>query len=91
MFLNNNNGANLFCQQLGFGSGTIRPESKSKQVSLPADGIRIGLCNDGDTWGSCTGHCNDLSVGGDSADCSNCQTGENAGIKIDCSTGMKIC
>ena len=91
MFWNNNNGANLFCQQLGFDFGTIRPESTSnqRQVALPDDGIRIGQCNDGETWGSCTGGCNDLSVGG--GHCSNCQAGVNAGIKIDCSPGMKIC
>ena len=88
-FWNNGIGANLFCQQLGYNSGTIRSESTSasRQVALPSDGIRVGKCNEGDTWLSCTGGCNDLSVGGDH--CSDCQAGAMAGLKIDCFNGMK--
>lgn len=89
-FWNNGIGANLYCQQLGYDLGEIRPESTSasRQVALPSDGIRIGMCNEGDTWLSCTGGCNDLSVGGDH--CSNCQAGAMAGLQIDCFNGKKI-
>ena len=89
-FWNNGNGADLFCQQLGYQSGTIRAESTSRQVALPSDGIRIGMCNAEDTWPHCTGGCNDLSVGGTpDTGCSDCREGAMAGLKIDCE-GMKI-
>ena len=81
-FWDNGNGADLFCQQLGYQSGTIRAESTSHQVALPSGGIRIGKCNAGDTWPNCTGGCNNLSVGGTS--CSDCREGAMAGLKIEC-------
>ena len=39
-FWNNNIGATLFCQELGFQYGYIKNQS-----DLPNDGLRIGQCN----------------------------------------------
>ena len=54
-FWNNNIGATLFCQQLGYQMGEIKQESISRQVPLPNDGFRIGSCNENDIWPQCTG------------------------------------
>ena len=82
-FWDNNIGASLFCQQLGFDSGTITSEQRT--IRLPRDGIRVGRCNIGDTWLSCTGGCNDLSVGG--GQCSDCRTGVRSGVQVACIKG----
>ena len=83
-FWDNDVGADLFCKKLGYDFGKIRPEStkSNPQVPLPKDGIRIGTCNEGDTFGSCTGGANELSIGGVTS--SDCQSGVMAGLKIDC-------
>ena len=84
-FWNNNNGATLFCQQLGYHRGIIKQESKSRQVPLPNDGFRIGECKKNDIWPHCAGGCSDHTVGG--THCSDCQSGAMAGLKIECSNG----
>ena len=76
-FWNNENGAKLFCQELGFPSGTI-----GDTLTLPSDAVRIGQCELGDVWPDCSGGCNDHSIGGTS--CSNCQSGASSGITINC-------
>ena len=64
-FWNNNNGADLFCQQLnqGYLSGTINKGTVSEYI-LDTDALKIGQCNKGDSWLRCTGGCNSLQVGG---------------------------
>ena len=65
--------------------GEIKQETISRQVPLPNDGFVIGSCNENDIWPHCTGGCcNDHIVGG--TDCVDCQSGDMAGLKIECST-----
>ena len=42
-FWNDNNGATLFCQQLGYEIGIIKQDSMERQVPLSADGFRQNL------------------------------------------------
>ena len=84
-FWGNNNGATLFCQQLGYFSGIVKEESIAGQVPLPDDGFRIGECKTNDIWGQCTGGCNDHTIGG--THCSDCRSGAMAGLRIECSNG----
>ena len=89
-FWNDNNGATLFCQQLGYEIGIIKQDSMERQVPLSADGFRIGACETNDIWPQCTGgYCTGersntrFTIGGDI--CSDCQSGSMAGLKIKCS------
>ena len=84
-FWDNNKGASLFCQQLGYKIGIVKQESIARQVPLPDDGFRIGECKTNDIWGQCTGGCNDQTIGG--THCSDCRSGAMAGLKIECSNG----
>jgi hypothetical protein len=84
-FWNNNKGATLFCQQLGYKIGIVKQESIARQVPLPDDGFRIGECETNDIWGQCTGGCNDHTIGG--THCSDCRSGAMAGLRIECSDG----
>ena len=59
-FWNNNIGANLFCQEFGFESGTL----KNTHLTLPNDGLIIGKCEQRDAWLQCSGNCNNLQIGG---------------------------
>ena len=76
-FWDNNYGASLFCHKLGFPSGTI-----SDRITLPSDGVRMGKCELGDVWPYCSSGSNDHSIGG-----SKCQSGDKAGITINCNSG----
>ena len=86
-FWDNNVGANLFCQELGFSSGVVSSGTGIySSRRLESDAIRIGKCAANDKWLKCTGGCNDLATGGH---CSNnpyakCSAGELAGITIEC-------
>ena len=81
-FWEGNVGADLFCQQLGFGSGEIKGRGS---LSLPKDGLRVGQCNLGDSWLQCSHNvCNQLEIGGNCNDGGSCAKGLNAAISIDC-------
>ena len=89
-FWNDNNGATLFCQQLGYEIGILKQDSIKRQVPLSADSFRIGACEADDIWPQCTGgYCtgesskNRFTIGDDI--CSDCQSGSMAGLKIECS------
>ena len=64
-FWDNNNGADLFCQQLnqGYLSGTINKGTVAEYY-LDSDALQIGRCRNGDRWLNCYGGCNSLQVGG---------------------------
>ena len=64
-FWDNNNGADLFCQQLnqGYLSGTIN-KGNVAEYFLGSDALQIGKCRSGDRWLNCNGGCNSLQVGG---------------------------
>ena len=79
-FWDGDHGASLFCQKLGFPSGTI-----GDRIKLPSDGVRIGKCEVGNVWPYCSGGCNDHSIGG--TKCSDCQSGAKSGITIHCNPG----
>ena len=77
VFWDNNVGYNLFCQEKGFKSG-----KKAHRVPLNADGLRIGLCKEGDPFPNCTSAKNNKMVVGD--DQWQCHKGKDAGLVIDC-------
>ena len=81
-FWDNNLGASLFCQQLGFGSGII----KQRYLILSNDALQVGGCNVGDKWLECSNPiCNQLIIGGQCNDSpGNCNMGEPAGVSIEC-------
>ena len=79
-FWNNNIGANLFCQEFGFESGTL----KNTHLTLPNDGLNIGKCEQRDAWLQCSGNCNNLQIGG-FCGAGKCTKGSKSGILIDCS------
>ena len=82
-FWNNNIGASLFCQQLGFEYGSIK-----ERLILPIDGLRVGLCLHGDKWLQCShDSCNQLEVGGHCNNGGQCTKGQKAGVSIECTGG----
>ena len=87
-FWENDIGASLFCQELGFPSGKI-----TKTLTLPSDGLRVGMCLEGDNWLQCSHpKCNQLIIGGQCNDSSAvCTKGENAAVSIHCDgSGISI-
>ena len=84
-FWDNNNGAKLFCQKMGFTYGKVK--GQGSQSLLTDDAIRIGGCSDSDNQlFGCTGGCNDLKVGGH---CTNndgavCTKGQSTKVEIEC-------
>ena len=82
-FWENNIGADLFCQKLGFDSGEIKGK---RSLQLPSDGLRVGKCNVGDSSVlQCTHEdCNQLELGGQCNNGGSCAKGQKAAIYIDC-------
>ena len=60
-FWDNQVGAELFCQKMGYDSGQLSGRGSGKKYST--DSFRIGKCNGGNNWGKCKGGCNDYEVG----------------------------
>ena len=87
-FWDNDIGASLFCQQLGFGSGKI----KQKYLTLPSDGLWVGGCRDGDKWLQCSNpKCNQLKIGGQCNDSPGyCDKGVKAAFSIECVDSGKL-
>ena len=87
-FWENDVGAGLFCQQLGFTDGVI---IKKHEVPLPSDGLRVGLCNQGDDWLHCSDKdCNQLEIGGQCDNGASCESGAMAAVSIECSNSGKF-
>ena len=71
-FWNNHFGATKFCEQLGcYFGGEVFPMvygisdlDYGKAPYYSVDAFKVGSCLKGDTWGKCTGGCNDMEVGG---------------------------
>ena len=76
-FWDNDIGATLFCQQLGFKFGAI-----NERLELPNDGLRVGRCDEGDPWLQCS-RCGQLQVGGQ-CDAGSCNKGQTAAVSINC-------
>ena len=86
-FWDNQEGAKLFCKKLGHNSGNFSGKGSGEIYSI--DSFRIGKCNSGDKWESCSGGCNDYQVGGA---CSNnppvkCERDQAVKITIECKGG----
>ena len=80
-FWNNQIGATLFCQKLGYTSGTQSGRSLAGVLDERA-AINIGQCDNGDTLEACTGGCNDYKRADDG--CARCGVGNKAKITIEC-------
>ena len=87
-FWNNQQGAKLFCQKMGYPSGTVSGKGSEHKYSM--DSFRIGQCNDGDTWENCTGGCNDYQVGGACSNGVRCDKDQGVKITINCEGGGSI-
>ena len=81
-------GATLFCQKLGFGSGKI----KKKGLILPSDALQVGRCKQGENWLQCSyPKCNQLKIGGQCNDSPGyCTKGAPAAFSIDCIDSGKL-
>lgn len=60
-FWDNQIGAMLFCQKLGFEDGRVSGQRSGN--SYTSDSFMVGKCNKGDTWTKCSGRCNRCSLG----------------------------
>ena len=83
-FWDNQEGAKLFCQKMGYMSGQFSGRGSWQKYST--DSFRIGKCNAGDEWESCSGGCNDYQKG---SRCSNnrlakCDKNQKVKITIKC-------
>ena len=59
--------------------------STNSHLVLPNDGLRVGQCNQGDTWLQCSHNdCNQLQVGGQCNNGGMCTQGQYAAVSIDC-------
>ena len=84
-FWNNQNGAKLFCNRLGYDSAVL---SKTSGRYL-MDSLRIGQCENGDTLESCSGGCNDYQLGGSCSDNNpvSCEAKHGGKFTVECSGG----
>ena len=84
-FWNNDNGATLFCKELGCVDGELRgiTPGVGTKIPLESDALSIGKCKKQDTWPNCSGGCNTMSVGGQNCG-GNCDAGEKAKLIIQC-------
>ena len=89
-FWNNQIGAKLFCKKMGFQSG--RFSGRGSGEFYGGNSFRIGQCEQGDTWGSCSGGCNDYQRGGSCSDNVNatCDDSQAVKITINCSGGNNV-
>ena len=55
-FCDNDIGASLFCQKLGYDAGAIKRDSNNNLIKfdLQSDGLTVGKCDDGDQLLQCT-------------------------------------
>ena len=84
-FWDNNFGADLFCQQLGYSSGLVK--GRGQELGLPADALRVGKCSATNEWLKCDGGQNNYAIG---SDCNyGCKAGDRASIEIECKKGIR--
>ena len=60
-FWDNNIGATLICNKLGYNSGVV---SRMYGEKYSTDAFKIGMCKINDNLTNCSGNCNDYRVGG---------------------------
>ena len=76
-------GANLFCQKMGYDGGSV----KQTDTTYSKDSFSIGKCNADDVWGNCRGGCNKYTVG--DAACT-CEASQLNRISITCTGWDKV-
>ena len=89
---------NMFCQKLGYWSGTVEPSSLthpiSKQpVTYDESSFMVGSCHENNTWPICEGGCNQINLDGHchlmkSADAEeeffSCKSGKSRRLNVTC-------
>ena len=88
-FWDNSNGARKFCEQLGcYAGGMVVDLDIGTWKHYSVDAFRVGKCQHDDSWGSCTGGCNDNEIGGHCNEhvmnTGMCNAGQPVRIKITC-------
>ena len=90
-FWDNNYGANIFCQKLGYTNGTVSPKKEDRHLGVYLqDSLRVGKCRSSNSYlTSCSGGCNDLKIGGVCYENeeANCTAGQAVKITITCYGG----
>ena len=86
-FWDNQDGAKLFCQKMGYQAGKFSVRGSGQKYSM--NSFKVGKCNRGDNWKSCTGGCNDYQGGGACSNNKPAKCDQNQGVKItiQCSGG----
>jgi hypothetical protein len=79
-FWSNQNGANSFCQKLGYPTG--KQSGRGTGQTYTTDAIRVGACNKGEILECCHGGCNDKGTG--KGQCANCAAGQGVKITVSC-------
>ena len=91
-FWNNDNGANLFCQKLGYVNGTVTPKQTDLHTeSYSVDSVRVGQCfHRNKDMMRCTGGCNDWKTGGVCYDNenANCSAGQKVKVRVFCTAAQ---
>ena len=86
-FGNNEYGATLFCNKLGYEMGEIHNRKQfdsNTTLDVPMDSYMIGTCNSDDpNLQKCTGGCNLREIGGTCAG-RQCAASKSANIEIEC-------
>ena len=87
-FSENDNGAELFCQRLGYLHGSIDHSKISDidedKLTIPMDAFMIGKCSENDTnLLKCNDKCNLRDIGG-SCEKESCSAGKGKRVKINC-------
>ena len=90
-FWDNNYGADIFCQKLGYTNGTVTPKKTDPHSKIYIeDSLRVGKCySRNGRLTSCSGGCNDWRTGGAcyENDSANCTAGQKVAITINCYGG----
>ena len=89
-FWNNQIGARLFCEKMGYTSG--KHFGKDSRESYSVDSFKIGRCKEGDRIDRCSSGCNYYKLGGSCSyfGKSSCEKGEPVKFSIECSGGGSI-
>ena len=89
-FWDNIHGANLFCRKMGYASGSLSGRGSGEKYGV--NSFRIGKCNSGDEWESCSGGCNDYQSGGacENNGRAHCDKDQGVKVSIECFGGGSI-
>ena len=92
-FWDNDYGATLFCQKMGYYNGTV--SGKGLFGNYSEDAFRVGKCSDRDLahrgLTRCTGGCNDNKLGGQCYENDDAMCGKGQPVKtaVECYVGSK--